>query len=293
MPQYIHIFQMAKVASRSWLKLLHAARPEDTISNFHVTSGHRIEIDDALFQKPASEQSIKYNALPGPAAPDMSIRVQLDGQSWKGPRSKIITGVRDPLARALSVAGYFTNYLGYKNYPVTIRDRGTPENLARLFRTALSLARMRKPPPPDDILLAVLSEMILLSKVWFEEELKPTFGLDIADLRFDFDRASLVITGEHDLFAYRFEDAVDPSRVPLMLAAASDFFETELTCFPTDTSVENRYRKFFDMFKAALVLTEEELEWFYDGAAMSVFYSAEEISAMKSKWHAQLVEPQP
>jgi hypothetical protein len=277
------VFQMAKVASRSWVKLLNEAFPSATVGHFHSVSRHSLTRIDDIISAHGARQTIKHLTLPRLGRPPAHIAPFLTNNTWSGPPAKIIAGVRDPIARAASVVGFLSNRLGYTRYGVTIRDGGTAETMCRLFARALETAQ--KGHASDDTLVTVLGHAMTDYDRWFGAELAPAFGMDIAGASFDRDSRCLRMTGQHELFVYRVEDLMGTSARTRLLQSASEFLGRKVTVFPDDeVSKEGRYRKLYSEFVRRLSLTDAEISWFYDNATARKFYSVEEIAGFKARW---------
>jgi hypothetical protein len=277
------VFQMAKVASRSWVKLLSNASPNASVTHFHSISKHSITKVEQITASNATNQTIKHLTLPRLGRPPEHIQQYIKRNVWQGPPVKIIAGVREPIARAVSAIGFLSNRLGYSPYGVTVRDGGNAQNLTKLFFQALNIAKSGE--STDDTLITLLAHVINDYDRWFKEELAAGFGLDIYQASFSNTSKTLRLKGAHELLVYRVEDLKNPNACKLLLEDASQFLGTKVTSFPEDdVSQESRYRALYKNFAKSLKLSSEDIQWFYDNETVKHFYSPEEITSFKKQW---------
>ena len=277
---------MAKVASRSWIQLLNDKFPYQEATHFHVISPKRVSAVEQLLALQGDAQTIKHLTLPRLGRPPERIEPFIDNGQWDGPQTCIISGVRDPVARAVSVVGFLSNRLGYTRYPVTVRDGGTVENLLKLFHHVISVAQGKgSKGDQNDSLVSLLSHALLDYDLWFKEELAPAFDIDITDTLFDRDKRCLCIEGRHRLFVYRLEDILDANSQQRFLQSAEDFLGVSISDFPQeDVSRERRYRSLYSDFVSKVKLTESELAWFYESETVEKFYTPSEVEVFKNRW---------
>ncbi len=279
----ILIFQMAKVASRSWSALMHDTRPDALISHFHAISAKRLNKIARLVAAEPPVQTIKHLTLPRLGRPQDNIAAHIKDGQWHGPPATIISGVRDPVARALSAVGFLCNRLGYTPFPVTPRDGGTPENILKVFHRALEAARTGD--DGGDTLITLLAGIIGDFDIWFEEELHAPFGLDIRSVPFDDRAQALLVHGRNQTLVYRMEDLKAPETRDRLLRTAGALFGTPMPSFP-DAKVahEQRYQALYAQVTRSLRLGPSDLDWFYDNATMAHFYTPQEIDGFRRRW---------
>ncbi|WP_071673447.1 hypothetical protein [Nioella nitratireducens] len=279
----ILIFQMAKVASRSWAALMRETCPDALISHFHAISAKRLEkIAKVVAAKPPV-QTIKHLTIPRLGRPQDTIAAYVKDGQWHGPPATIISGVRDPVARALSAVGFLCNRLGYTPFPVTPRDSGSPENILKIFHRALDAAR--NGDDGSDTLITLLAGIIGDFDIWFEEELHAPFGLDIRTVPFDHTAQALRVYGRNQALVYRMEDLKTPEAHAKLLRAAGALFGKPMPCFP-DAKVahEQRYQALYAKVTQSLQLSPSDLDWFYENATMAHFYTPQEIDGFRRRW---------
>ena len=277
------VFQMAKVASRSWSSLLHREFPDALVSHFHAISPTRISKIESLVAAEPPIQTIKHLTLPRLGRPPPHIMDYVAQGRWIGPPVTVVTGIRDPVARAISAVGFLCNRLGYERFPVTPRDGGTADNILTVFHRALSVARGQD--SGGDTLITLLAGIIRDYDLWFAEELAPAFDFDITNEAFDHETRALLLNGSHKALIYRMEDLKHPSTCTQLLQTASGFLGKALQQFPAaGQSHETRYQVLYKQATEQLRLSQEALDWFYDNPTVTKFYSHEEISEFRTRW---------
>jgi len=279
----ILIFQMAKVASRSWMRLLNNTFPNRPVIHFHTMSDESLNRIDKAVSEIGDAQTIKYLSLPRLGRPPEPIEHHVKNGRWIGPAVDIVAGVRDPVARAVSAVAFLSNRLGYTRYGVTVRDGGTPETLHKLFFKVLHAARNQT--RQNDTFVDVLAHAVYDYRRWFQEELYSGFSIDVLNSSFDRDACGLIQYNGHRLLVYRVEDLMEDIRHSKVIATASDFFGQPLQRVPPEnTAGETRFRELYKAFAASVSLSQAELDWFYDCPSVTMFYSPEEIWQFRMRW---------
>jgi len=277
------VFQMAKVASRSWSNLLHRDFPHALVSHFHAISNKRVGQIEQLMAAQPSVQTIKHMTLPRLGRPQDEITGFVSDGRWVGPKATVVTGVRDPVARAISAVGFLCNRLGYKPLPVTPRDGGTAENIIEVFHRALAVARGHD--TGEDTMISLLAGIIGDFDLWFNEELYSAFDLDITTTDFDREARMLSVSGTHKVLVYRMEDLTDRVACTRLLDTASQFLGRKLGHFPgSNTSNEARYQSLYRQVTQSLRLPQDMLDWFYNNPTVTRFYTDEEIASFRARW---------
>jgi hypothetical protein len=116
---------------------------------------------------------------------------------------------------------------------------------------------------------------------WFDEQMKPVWGLDVYQLPFDCDLGYHIYrpNPKISLLIVRLED--------LDHVAKQAFFEfigiKEFSVVHTNTSQEKPYRELYNQFKA-LPLPSKFVDTAYNTRYARHFYSEEELQAFRKKW---------
>lgn len=239
-------------------------------------------IDDVI-DRTGTEQTIKYLSLPRLGRPPPPIEQYVRDGLWVGPDVDIVAGMRDPVARAVSVVAFLSNRLGYLRHPVTVRDGGTPEALRQLFFHVLRAAQEER--HGGDTLVELLAHAVFDYRRWFDDELGTGFSLNVQSARFDRDAAALMLRGTHRLLVYRVEDLTDPEASRRLAVAASDMMGANLPPVPAENVTgETRFRKFYEAYRQGLRLSPDDLDWFYDHRVIRQFYTPAEIETFRARW---------
>lgn len=279
------VFQMAKVASRSWIKLLSETFPAARIAHFHSISRTSITRAEEVVAASGPLQTIKHLTLPRLGRPPESIQGDIRDHRWVGPPVTIISGIREPVARAASLVGFLSNRLGYRPWPVTVRDGGSPQSLRALFFRALRVAQGED--AEGDSMLRLLAHAVADYRRWFREELEPAFGLDISEATYEPEQCALCLRRSNEILVYRVEDLLDPERSERLLDTASRVLGVRLSAVPQDDAThEQRYRQLYKAFVQELSLSRSDLDWFYDHETVARFYTPDEVEGFRARWSA-------
>ncbi|KAB7615948.1 hypothetical protein F9L33_04075 [Amylibacter sp. SFDW26] len=277
------IFQMAKVASRSWYQLLSHNFPDAMISHFHVISTKRTTKYHELAAAKPPSQTIKHLVDRGLSCPDARATEFIEEGCWVGPPATIITGVRDPVARAISAVTFLGDRYGYERLPIAQRDNATPENVLEVFHRALAVARGQD--ACDDTFVTLLAEMIGSYDLWLEEELSPAFGFNFESVAFDRNAGAILLDNIHKALVYRMEDLKVPLAHERLMRTASMFIGKSLSHFPSpNQGNETRYQAFYKQVVSQLCLSDDELDWFYNNDTVKKFYTEEEVGVFRKRW---------
>lgn len=279
------MFQMAKVASRSWMRLLDDMLPNSMVTHFHVISEPARTRIEAIMSQTGDAQTFKYLSMPRLGRPPDDILPQIRQGKWIGPALTIVSGVRDPVARAISLVAFSCNRFGYTRAPVTVRDGGSAESLNLLFFKALRLAQSENCVMEGDTLLTQLAHGIHDYGIWFDQELDAGFGLDVFRTEFNHQARCLQIEGTNRVFVYRVEDLPTSAASAAMTLSASNFLGSQFDAVPPEnTEGEARFRNLYKEFVRTVKLSKSDLDWFYDEKTVRHFYTDAEIDSFKIRW---------
>lgn len=281
----IFVFQMAKVASISWLQSIEAAAGTGAAAHFHFASAAGCAMAQGVCDAEGEEQTVAHRIMfRRIGLPPPQVSEHLIAGRWHGGAVRILCGIRDPMSRAVSVLQNGADYYGYTRLPLTLREGGTVENLLTVYRRAWDDALAGIVAP--DTFRRFLAWSIGHYRHWFEEELAGVFDLDIG--RSSFDRSNWSLrheAGDRSVLVYRVEDLAHADRRARLLDAASDFLGLRLTDLPTANSAEGRRsRDLYRQFQDRAGLPQTQIERIYDWPVLKQFYDADELAGFMKRW---------
>jgi hypothetical protein len=284
----ILIYQMAKVASRSWVeaaKPAAAAEGSLPIHCHHVIPSNR-ERMEAMYCLPAPRQTIANMYFP-------RYLQRVGALAWREmelarhrkEQIRVVAGMRDPVARSISFMVYMCDFFGHTSKPLGPRAAVSTEYvISELQENWKSVLKEIEPNQSFEWLLWYLTDGF---RTWFASELGATFGVDPLTEPFNAQEAMQRIrTSSADIFIYRVEDM--PPEAPgyaRLLAQASSFLGTALTSFPNvNTSTTRRSRALSEEVRRQFWLPNEMLDAIYGEPVVQHFYNHDEILAFKRRW---------
>ncbi|HEV2362700.1 MAG TPA: putative capsular polysaccharide synthesis family protein [Caulobacteraceae bacterium] len=284
-PVIVH--QMAKVASIAWVE---AARPASDLAPVHVhwLADRNLDALAANLARPPDQ-----NNFVNPLIPRDMLRKGKRGQlaieaaRARGETIRVVTGMRDPVARSISLVAFFADFVGRAGGGLSVRDGADAEAvcsaIAGLWTAVLDNAA------PANSFDWLLWKLIGAYRSWFEEEFASVWGVDVlaGEVRHGEGAQRLTRPGL-EVLAYRTEDMNRDAPVRAALETTATCFlglET-LTLREVNTAATRRsyplYRATRDHFR----LPESTLKAIYDAPAIRHFYGPGEIAAMKGRWGA-------
>jgi hypothetical protein len=284
----ILIYQMTKVASRTWLEVARSAAGLEAAEPIHVhfIARQNLEVVGNIgamispFQTIANRILLREMLRKGPAA-----QAAIDEARRVGRTIKVITGMRDPVARSLSIVHFFGDFYGDTSRPLDGRSAGdgatTAGATAKWWRTVLSNDE------PEDSFARLMTFLIGGYRSWFTDEFASVLGFDLGMRTFSFDDGAERLSGDGvEVLLYRVEDmAPDAARCRALLAQAADFLGVPISRFPEiNTAATRRSYPRYQAARALLRLPAAFLAAIYDAPIVSRFYSSAEIAAFKAQW---------
>jgi hypothetical protein len=242
------VYLMAKVGSSTITSAL------QNIEGLHVFQVHMLNPDNLrLLRSKVRQKGLARFQM------DMDIigRALFEGIIRPGLKAKIITLVREPISRNVSL--YF-------------------QNLDVLWETAdahehVELSR----------LLGEFHDRFdhYRSLNWFDTEFKPVLGVDVYEYEFPHDALHLRInTGRYDILIMR-SDLEDASKAKCI----EDFVGVEgLSLAPKNVSSRKPYAAAYRKFLDAVELREGYVGDMLDSKYTRHFFSPEEIASLRTKW---------
>jgi hypothetical protein len=284
----IALYQMFKVASRSWVE---AAKPAAAREGSHPVHCHymvrcNLERIEAVFNFPAARQTIANMLLPrNLLRVGVSVREQLESALRRREKIRIVSGVRDPVARSVSLIVFLRDFYGHAFRPLAPRvDMSTQYVVESLQENWRWVLERREPEQTFEWLLWYLTDSF---RSWFAAELGAAFGVDVLEGTFQRqDAMQGISTQSADIFIYRVEDMPPESpRYARLLEQGSAFLDTALTSFPSvNTSTTRRSRELSADLRRRFWLPDNMLDAIYGEPVVEHFYDRDEILAFKRRW---------
>jgi hypothetical protein len=284
----ILMYQMFKVASRSWVEAAKpAAATEGSVPfHCHYLVPRNLERIQAAFNLPPAQQTIANMLLPrnllrlGP-----SVRRQLEAARASHAKIRIVSGMRDPVARSISLIVFLCDFYGHTYRPLSPRVEVSPEYVITVLQDNWRFVLERREPPETfEWLLWYLTDAF---RTWFTDELGN--ALEVDALRGKFQRqdgTQRISTELADILIYRVEDMFPEA--PLyarLLEQASTFLGTPLSSFPrVNTSDTRRSREISVALRRQFWLPADMLDAIYGEPAVQHFYDRDEVLAFKRLW---------
>jgi len=282
------IHQMSKVASHAWLLAARRALGVDDgqILHCHFMMPANRERIMAAVNRPAADRSIANMVM-------LNETLRRGATAWEGLLAarqahgtvRVISGIRDPVARSVSIIMYMADFFGHVDRPLHPRGALTPEYVIEYLRENWRLVLdQREPRGSFEWLLWYLTGAY---RTWFSEELAAAFGVDVRQTRFDANQACERISVPGlDLLIYRVEDMAPaaPSHSSLV-AHASDFLQAQIQGFPAvNSSTLRRSREVSETVRRRFTLPAAMLAGIYGDPIVRHFYSGEEIATFIARW---------
>lgn len=284
----ILLYQMAKVASQSWVA---AAKPalaaeESGPIHCHFVFPRNRERIAAVFRWPEPQQTIANMLLPRDILRSgASAWTQIESARQRQEKVRVVSGMRDPVARSISLILFMADFYGHTSCPLNPRVEMSADYVVSYLQDAWRWVLERT--EPDRTFEWILWYLIDAFRTWFPSELAAVFGVDILFGEFRAEEAAQrMTTSTADLFVYRVEDMVPGSpRQVHLLAEASKFLGITLTGFPTiNTSAARRSRALSEEVRRQFWLPDEMLDAIYREPVVKHFYNRDEILVFKEKW---------
>jgi hypothetical protein len=286
-PPVILVLQPPKAASMAWYQALRSACPEQKVYHVHHINPRVVAEMRARRHVEGERQTIRNRAMIRQAAglPDPSLEQAIAETRDRRRSVKIVSTVRDPVARAMSVLFYYGDFWGHRTLPLSHREGATVEGLTDFF--VASWRRALTGEPAKGTFEEAFQAELVNHTDWFDRELAEILSLDVASAAFDFNRHVLVASSPMaDLIVCRYED-LDPDNPALsgILDAVSRLVGTRLDGLPQSNSTSGRRsRDLYQAFRERLKLPTDILDGIYAAPILSKFYRPEEIGQMRARW---------
>jgi len=175
----------------------------------------------------------------------------------KGKKVKIITGVREPMARNYSMV--FQAIKNWGPYPLITNLNGNFE----------------------EAIINYLDYCSNSTWEWFDDEIKEIFNIDVFNYPFNKEKGYCVIKEEHvEIFLYKLENS------KVLGKALAEFLglDKKVNMLVCHEAEKEEYRFIYKQLKRILCISEVILSKYYDNDKMRHFYGEEEILQFKNNW---------
>lgn len=275
---------MGKVASFAWYRAIGEAMPGRTVFHIHEVNPQSLAITRGLVAADGAEQTIA-NAAMSRTRVVRNEEAKIKAAWRAGQPIKIVTGIRDPMDRAISIYFFLADFYGHKDRRLSHREQPDLEDLIAYFGSSWQAALAGD--PGTGTFDRWLRQELLRYRGWFDSELRDVFGLDVTSVPFDHERHVLRLhTDQIDLIGFRFEDLKAGSgSLAQVLSEASALVGTKITGLPRSNSTEDRRAAdLYRAFRARLKLPTDLLDAIYDAPIIRHFYLPAEVDQMKARW---------
>jgi hypothetical protein len=284
----IALYQMVKVASISWVEAARSAAVSEGSEPFHCHYIMQCNLErvKAVYNRPAEQQTIANmmfprNLLRAGAAAGKALAAACE----KRERIRVASGMRDPVARSISLIIFFRDFYGHISRPLNPKVTLSADYvIAALQENWRWVLECREPEQTFEWLLWYMTGAF---RTWFAEEMSSAFGVDVLEDAFPVAEGTQKInTSSAEIFFYRMEDMFpEAPAYRALLAEASAFLETPLDLFPSvNTSWTRRSREISAEVRRRFWLPSDMLDAIYSEPAVRHFYTDDEIAAFRKRW---------
>ena len=251
----IIIYQMGKVGSTTIKKSLELANIYNVIEQIHFLSWPYIQSIENDYRK--QNKPIPSHILRG-----KKIRQQID-QSSDNIRFKIVTLVRDPVARDIS--DIFQNIKRDLPHILHLNQQQATDEI---FKHILKI-------------LNQFDERTDYACTWFDKELKDVFQFDIFSHQFDKKQGYHIYSGKKaDILVIRLENLSTCYKI-----AFQEFLGiSDLILLQDNTGKNKWYSPIYEQILKQIDIADSVLDRIYDTRYVKHFYSEIECLALKNKW---------
>jgi hypothetical protein len=286
----IVVHQMAKVASMAWVEAARpVARQMGTMPiHTHFLTARNLQSIAAILAVAPPDNTIvnPYMARSILRSGNRAVANIRAGREL-GQRIRVITGMRDPVARSLSLLAFFADFCGHSSRSLSARDGADAHAVCALLVELWRLVLARTAPAGS--FERLLWHMMGAYRNWFSEELATVFDADIYSSPFPQGGGVQHLRG-HDaqILVYRAED-MHPGAPPrsVVLDAARQFLGAPGAALTAvNTAATRRSYPLYVQARNLFHLPAAMLDEIYDEPVIRHFYGAREIAGFKLQWAA-------
>jgi hypothetical protein len=268
-PSRILVYQMGKVGSQTISRTLEQNGLGKSVIHTHTLSKH---LDDEI----AAWQRIRNGATPLPTALQTSIVLRNDLS--RGEPYRVVTGVRDPIAREISAA--FENPFEYGLMEF--------ENVPDRLRTYPGQMPAVRSLIDGDVALHVLTEKLKRQDTydyalnWFDREIKGILGVDVFQYPFDTEAGWAIIEGDECEILIACVERLNE----LIPTVVSDFVgaASKLDPHPTNIRVRTTGADAYRHVLRNIHVDRETCDYIYSTRFVRHFYDDSTIQAWTRRW---------
>lgn len=253
------IYQMGKVGSSTVYDTLEQQCPQFQVFQVHVLTGDWIREVQAQYRAASRDHGRPMLDEHVLASRYLATRIRRE----RGRRWKVVTLVRDPVAR--NVSTFFEAFDVYFSSAAAANGGIAGEHAESLRRRFLE----------------EFGECHRVPLVWFETHMAPVFGVDVYREPFDTDAGYQILRGDDcDLLILRTEDLRAAMRPAMQRFLGVEVPELR----SSNVSADKSYADQFAQFKRGLELPDTYLDEMYGSRFARHFYTADELAAFRERW---------
>lgn len=255
------VFQMGKVGSSTLVTTLSQMGIEQEIYQIHFLADEWINRVYHMYKdasKVRGRPIVEEHLMASRYLRDLIDRSR--GAKWK-----VITLIRDPIARNISAF--------FQAFPIHY-----PE-VTKRFKTAAPPAQEKA----NEMIRLFLDDFDKhnVPIEWFDRHMKPAFGIDVYEEEFDPTLGHHIYHNERaDLLLIRLENLRQSAGQALGIFMNLDHISLRNANISEDKSYSEEYK----LFKANVSLPRSYIDSMYETKYMRHFFSEEEIERLRAKW---------
>lgn len=260
---HLFVHQMGKVGSSSVVHSLKAAEIEKkmVLHWTHFLSDQGLDFLEKLYGEGYGGWSQFPTNIKAHLQRSRALNQGIRRWQQAGQRSKVITLIRDPLR--VNLSGFFQNYTWWPKKLLGQSQQRTPGYLEALTEQFFRAYPHKVP------------------LVWFDQEIKDVFGIDVFAQPFDPIQGYQHYHGQYaDLLVIKLE-ALDRCGK----AAISNFLGLDNFVLQKANVADDKwYAALYKEFVEQITIPPAYLEQIYGAKLATHFYSAEELTQFRAKW---------
>lgn len=257
--QKLIVYQMGKVGSTTVWNSLQSLKNVD-VYHVHALTQHGLKSVKNYYKKNFHRKRV----IPDHLLESQYLRKQLDKGLGSNNKWKIVTLVRDPIAK--NISSFFQKLDPLLAYDYKEKTRNTERKDIIKDLSDLFINKFDRHEKPLN---------------WFNSEIKSVFNIDVFSSNFPKTQGYEIYQADHaDLLIVKLEQLNE---------CASEAFNnllgiSEFALLESNISGKKTYGNIYRMFLESIILPDSYIEQMYASNYVRHFYSEEEIEAFKAKW---------